>query len=668
MRKECIFTLTRSTRSQNAANASHQRPIEDSKPDRPSALSILKVSVSKEISNKWISCFARARAQGVHTSGATRGDGSMQALAAAAALVPYDSALFVVTDAPAADAHRLPSALKALVEKRLKVYTIWTDPLVNAPETESALADFRKISRHTEGDVLPYALQVMNMNAARLASELGDWGMDTARARGARLNANIDNEQLETLLVRRGGGDASSLGIPVETGVKALRVLIEGAVEHAVLYPPNDGHPTQRQMDKLVNYFTDFSPPDRSIQRELHTTVLPQIKNLLPEPEGHGADIPRSHVRRGVPIPDTVMATANKWASIWDYLLAKLLIIDSTVGDSDRPDIDLRRLQRLSVLPAGTTHPAIREPTAGTWHLSVRCDTCDYRLTVRAKALISADASLLPEHGDRGGSRTVGRHPTTLGEKLPYRMQRAMAVRWLRTTPRKPNGNGFDADRRVNCRPMGLFIRIASSSSVRVSESKSIDAKCWHRDGDEGRQWLPTSPDQSRRTLAQQCTRGRYSTPMRKKLSLLAQIRRGLMRTGANHKGCSIVSRSFGRSAGDLKSVECASRGTLTVTCPTYFMLRCPWSSYVSTFSRDYKSGPSSPSMRRRASFAETKESLFVKPNSLRLSNYECDLFNIRDHRFITTYIRYVKRVGHYGNVEDLKDIWPKYNSKQATL
>lgn len=45
----------------------------------------------------------------------------------------------------------------------------------------------------------------------------------------------------QTLLVRRGGGGAISLGIPVEYGVTALRIYIEGAVEHAVLYPPSDG-------------------------------------------------------------------------------------------------------------------------------------------------------------------------------------------------------------------------------------------------------------------------------------------------------------------------------------------------------------------------------------------------------------------------------------------
>lgn len=45
----------------------------------------------------------------------------MRALASAAKLVPYDSALFVVTDKGAGDPQRLPLALRALVEKRLKV-------------------------------------------------------------------------------------------------------------------------------------------------------------------------------------------------------------------------------------------------------------------------------------------------------------------------------------------------------------------------------------------------------------------------------------------------------------------------------------------------------------------------------------------------------------------
>lgn len=45
----------------------------------------------------------------------------MRALASAAKLVPYDSALFVITDKGAGDPQRLPLALRALVEKRLKV-------------------------------------------------------------------------------------------------------------------------------------------------------------------------------------------------------------------------------------------------------------------------------------------------------------------------------------------------------------------------------------------------------------------------------------------------------------------------------------------------------------------------------------------------------------------
>ena len=57
--------------------------------------------------------------QGVSTD--TSNDGTMRALATAAKLVPYDSALFVITDKRPGDPQRLPLALRALVEKRLKV-------------------------------------------------------------------------------------------------------------------------------------------------------------------------------------------------------------------------------------------------------------------------------------------------------------------------------------------------------------------------------------------------------------------------------------------------------------------------------------------------------------------------------------------------------------------
>ncbi|CAH2227609.1 jg17239 [Pararge aegeria aegeria] len=95
---------------------------------------------------------------GVYTDATN--DGTMRALASAAKLVPYDSALFVVTDKGAGDSQRLPLALRALVEKRLKVYTIWTDPSHPSLESEIALQDLRNVSSHTEGEVLPYSLQI----------------------------------------------------------------------------------------------------------------------------------------------------------------------------------------------------------------------------------------------------------------------------------------------------------------------------------------------------------------------------------------------------------------------------------------------------------------------------------------------------------------------------
>lgn len=61
--------------------------------------------------------------QGVVTidSGDSRADGTMRALTGAAKLVPYDSALFVITDEGPGDVNRLQLALRAVVEKRLKV-------------------------------------------------------------------------------------------------------------------------------------------------------------------------------------------------------------------------------------------------------------------------------------------------------------------------------------------------------------------------------------------------------------------------------------------------------------------------------------------------------------------------------------------------------------------
>ncbi|XP_028159175.1 uncharacterized protein LOC114351977 isoform X1 [Ostrinia furnacalis] len=261
--------------------------------------------------------------QGVNSDAS--GDGTMRALASAAKLVPYDSALFVVTDKGAGDPQRLPLALRALIEKRLKVYTIWTDPNHPSTESEAELQELRNVSLHTEGEVLPYSLQVMDMEtSSNLASEaeLQEWDpMDSmVPTRHGRLNSHMDDEKFETLLVRRGGGEAISLGVPVDNGVTALRVYIEGAVEHAVLYPPNDAP----QIDLYnTSSVSAFSPASKT-------------EGLMPR----------------------------------DVLLVF-------------PGVNLEE-DILSVIPA--TPVASDAAMVGTWHLSVRCDTCDYRLCVGARA------------------------------------------------------------------------------------------------------------------------------------------------------------------------------------------------------------------------------------------------------------------------------------------
>ncbi|XP_063899331.1 uncharacterized protein LOC110378641 isoform X1 [Helicoverpa armigera] len=266
--------------------------------------------------------------QGVNTDATN--DGTMRALATAAKLVPYDSALFVVTDKGPGDPQRLPLALRALVEKRLKVYTIWTDPSHPSTESEEALQELRNISKHTEGELIAYPLQVMDMDgASNLAAEteLEQWNpLDIKQGRRGRLNSNLEMEKFDLLLVRRGGGQAISLGFPVENGVTALRIFIEGAVEHAVLYPPNDG--PQIDLYNITSVAT-FSPHSRT-------------EGLSPR------DV--------------------------------YLIFDGAQYDPDA----------LSVLPARTA-AEIEAAFVGMWHLSVRCDTCDYRLCVSARASIHFD-------------------------------------------------------------------------------------------------------------------------------------------------------------------------------------------------------------------------------------------------------------------------------------
>ncbi|XP_049884072.1 uncharacterized protein LOC126379383 isoform X2 [Pectinophora gossypiella] len=262
-------------------------------------------------------------------------DATMKALTSAAKLVPYDSALFIITDRGAVDNQRLPLALRALVEKRLKVYTIWTDPAHPAEESERQLQGLRNVSTHTEGDVLPYSLQVMDMeNAANTESGLQQWSPDLLQSRRGRVHHNMmEHEKLDTLLVRRGGGEAISLGVPVENGVTALRIYIEGLVEHAVLYPPNDAPQIDLYNETSVASFSAKSTTDGLSPRDVYL-AFPGIES-----------------------------------------------------ESDV----------LTVLPMKPTASDASAPTVGVWHLSVRCDTCDYRLCVAARAHIHFTAQIEPK-------------------------------------------------------------------------------------------------------------------------------------------------------------------------------------------------------------------------------------------------------------------------------
>ncbi|XP_050556879.1 uncharacterized protein LOC118281273 isoform X2 [Spodoptera frugiperda] len=263
--------------------------------------------------------------QGVNTD--TTNDGTMRALATAAKLVPYDSALFIITDKGPGDPQRLPLALRALVEKRLKVYTIWTDPAHPSPQSEEALQELRNVSKHTEGEVMPYPLQVMMDGSANMAAEteLEQWNpSDPKQGRRGRLHNDLGLEKFDLLLVRRGGGQAISLGVPVENGVTALRVFIEGAVEHAVLYPPNDAPQIDLYNTTSVAAFSSTSRTEGMSPRDVY------------------------------------------------------LIFPGTKYDLDM----------LSVLPVSPNRPDVQAAYVGMWHLSVRCDTCDYRLMVSARTHI----------------------------------------------------------------------------------------------------------------------------------------------------------------------------------------------------------------------------------------------------------------------------------------
>lgn len=67
----------------------------------------------------------------------------MRALASATKLVPYDSALFVLTDKGAGDPQRLPLALRVLVEKRLKV-----SYLTNNIDAKVCVSQWRRVVKN----------------------------------------------------------------------------------------------------------------------------------------------------------------------------------------------------------------------------------------------------------------------------------------------------------------------------------------------------------------------------------------------------------------------------------------------------------------------------------------------------------------------------------------
>ncbi|KAF9416896.1 hypothetical protein HW555_005899 [Spodoptera exigua] len=284
--------------------------------------------------------------QGVNTE--TTNDGTMRALATAAKLVPYDSALFVITDKGPGDPQRLPLALRALVEKRLKVYTIWTDPAHPSPESEEALQELRNVSKHTEGEVMPYPLQVMDIEGtSNLAAEteLEQWSpLDPKQGRRGRLHNDLGLEKLDLLLVRRGAEQAISLGVPVENGVTALRVFIEGAVDHAVLYPPNDAPQIDLYNTTSVAAFSSTSRTEGVSPRDVYL-VFPGTKY----------------------------------------------------------DLDM-----LSVLPMSPDRPEDQAAYVGMWHLSIRCETCDYRLMVSARTHIHFDVETdTPDYGILNGRNFV---------------------------------------------------------------------------------------------------------------------------------------------------------------------------------------------------------------------------------------------------------------------
>ncbi|XP_045456328.1 uncharacterized protein LOC123666170 [Melitaea cinxia] len=269
--------------------------------------------------------------QGVYTD--SNNDGTMRAIASAAKLVPYDSALFVVTDKGPGDPQRLPLALRALVEKRLKVYTIWTDPNHPSPESELALQDLRNISSHTEGEVLPYSLQIAEDSSSNLAAEakLQQWEpivhMEPRRAKLTK----PDDDMFDMLLVKRGGDEATTLGVPVENGVTALRILIEGTVDHAVLYPPSDA-------------------PQIDIYNQTSISMF---------------------------------SPASKTGSL-DPRDVFLVFPGSTLN-----------FDTLSVLPATSLSEDV-SALIGMWHLSVRCETCDYKLSVSARTDLHFYAEIVP--------------------------------------------------------------------------------------------------------------------------------------------------------------------------------------------------------------------------------------------------------------------------------
>ncbi|CAH2211463.1 jg20574, partial [Pararge aegeria aegeria] len=109
--------------------------------------------------------------------------------------------------------------------------------------------------------------------ASNMASEteLQEWEpMVTPQPRRARISNHPTVDVFDTLLMRRGGGDAITRGLPIENGVTVLRVLIEGDVDHAVLYPPNEAPQIDLYNQTSVQLFSPASKTSSLSPRDVY--------------------------------------------------------------------------------------------------------------------------------------------------------------------------------------------------------------------------------------------------------------------------------------------------------------------------------------------------------------------------------------------------------------